>query len=72
MFQRKLRTRFDLLLTNRADDKREGNKTKGRNVQFKEGEYVYCRDYRNPNKEVFTRCILDEVLGSRTYLCSVG
>lgn len=58
MFQRIIRSRLDLLLP-----KKPG---KGRKV----GE-VYCRDYKNTNKKQFVNCMVDEVLGQRTYLCRI-
>lgn len=68
MFNRKLRSRLDLLSTKK--DKKQCNVGK-RDEKFKEGEYAYCRDYRNPNKKKFVKCVIDEVLGQRTYLCRV-
>ncbi|XP_060806961.1 uncharacterized protein K02A2.6-like isoform X2 [Amyelois transitella] len=68
MFQRKLRTRLDLLSIPNVKAYDKGGKRK---EAFKEGDIVYCRDYRNPNKKQFVKAMIDEVLGKRTYYCKV-
>ncbi|XP_060801401.1 uncharacterized protein K02A2.6-like [Amyelois transitella] len=68
MFQRKLRTRLDLLSIPNVKAYDKGGKRK---EAFKEGDIVYCRDYRNPNKKQLVKAMIDEVLGKRTYYCKV-
>lgn len=72
MFQRTLRTRFDLLSKGSDNNSNCNNNNNYRKEEmFKVGDYVYCRDYRNPNKKQFIKCVIDEVLGQRTYLCKL-
>lgn len=73
MFQRKLRTRLDLLISKNVNNYKEIERNvKGKREEiFREGDIVYCRDYRNPNKKKFVKCIIDDVLGQRLYLCKV-
>lgn len=51
MFGRKIRTRLDVAFENKNNSKNNESKNKGRNIKFKEGEIVYVRDHRNPNKK---------------------
>ncbi|KAK9728641.1 Integrase zinc binding domain [Popillia japonica] len=74
MFGRKPKTHLDLLLAdseNKGDNQRKYFKGE-RVAEFKEGEEVYARDYRNPNREEWKKARVIEVMGDRTYLVEEG
>ncbi|KAK9687174.1 hypothetical protein QE152_g36643 [Popillia japonica] len=70
MFGRKTKTHLDLLLVN--SEKKEDNQRKyfkgERVAEFKEGEEVYARNYRNSNRKEWKKARVIEVMGARTYL----
>lgn len=70
MFGRKLKTHLDLLRSDTLinTDRQVQNFKGKRDVKFEEGEEVYARDYRNPNKKEWRKATIVEVLGDRTYL----
>lgn len=75
IFKYKVKTRFDILRINDRQEKANENNVKyykgNREVYFKEGDVVWCRDYRHPNKKQWKKCVVDEVLGPKVYLCKV-
>lgn len=71
MFQRKVRTRLDLLTVdkNNKEEKMINNFKGMRKTVFEVGDRVLCRDYRNPNKKGWQSAVIEEVLGAKMYLC---
>ncbi|XP_043287520.1 uncharacterized protein K02A2.6-like [Venturia canescens] len=41
-----------------------------REIEFKKGEIVYARCYKNPSKPTWRRAVVKEKLGERNYLCN--
>ncbi|KAJ8926482.1 hypothetical protein NQ314_021149 [Rhamnusium bicolor] len=71
IFKHKIRTRLDLLEEKDKVSRNVINYKGKRDEKFVEGDRVWCRDYRNPNKKGWSECIIDEVLGDRVYLCKL-
>lgn len=76
MFNRELKTRCSLLKppTTRKkiiqSQEKQINNFKGkREIEFKIGQKVYARDYRNPNKEQWQKAIIKKCIGPRNYTC---
>ncbi|KAK9731423.1 Integrase zinc binding domain [Popillia japonica] len=60
-----------------ADRKNKGDNQrkyfKGEKIaEFKEGEEVYARDYRNPNRKEWKKARMIEMMEDRTYLVEEG
>lgn len=78
-FLEALLTRFDLikppLIKDRIIDqqvKSVSNYKGRRSVIFKEGQYVFIRDYTNVNKNSWTPAIIKEKNGPRSYQCTLS
>lgn len=75
-FGRSLKTRFSklkppLIKNNiiKSQFKAQENYKGKRNVEFYEGQEVYIRNYKNPNKPSWSPAIINKKLGPRSYYC---
>jgi hypothetical protein len=66
MFSRTLTTRLTLLKKNlKKAEVKPGRKRE--KAELEEGEQVWVRDYRGPNKKAWVKATVEEVLGPRTF-----
>lgn len=76
VFKNKIKTRLDLLSPKgvqvmRQTEKQVANHKGSREDIFVEGDRVWCRDYRNPNRRTWAECTVVEVVNERIYFCKV-
>lgn len=76
--KRSVKTRFDMLKPPLVDahilkrQRNSENNYKGkRNECFSDGQHVFIRDYRNPNKKSWMPAKIKKQLGPRTYSCFI-
>lgn len=75
LFGREIRTRFDLLKENSNKVNREKqieNYKRSRDVVFGKNEIVFAKDYGVPNKLEWAKAKIEDVLGPRSYLCTLA
>ncbi|XP_031347958.1 uncharacterized protein K02A2.6-like isoform X1 [Photinus pyralis] len=77
MLGRKLRTVFDILKPNvdrkvRENQEKQIQNCKGKEYkQFKVGDTIMARDYKDVNNKNWTEAKIKEVIGKKNYLCRV-
>lgn len=74
MFNRKLRTRLDMLKENYRDkniERQIENYPGKRRIEFVIGDLVWVKDYGDQNKETWVKAEVIECLGYRNYLCKL-